>query len=106
MGAMLSAAPSSSARRSRAPSSPAFNGVPLAVCDGGGGRGPQAALYGRNAIGGAIIIRTQEPGDEFAGKVTLGYDSGPGFKVRGSVGGPINDSKTLKYMRSEERRVG
>ncbi|MEJ0036150.1 MAG: TonB-dependent receptor [Gammaproteobacteria bacterium] len=61
-------------------------------------KGPQGALYGRNAIGGAIIIRTQEPGDEFAGKVTLGYDSGPGFKVRGSVGGPINDSKTLKYM--------
>ena len=63
-------------------------------------KGPQGALYGRNAIGGAIIIRTQEPGDEFAGKVTLGYDSGPGFKVRGSVGGPINDSKTLKYMAS------
>jgi len=60
-------------------------------------KGPQGALYGRNAIGGAIIIRTQEPGDEFAGKVTLGYDSGPGFKVRGTVGGPINDSKTLKY---------
>jgi iron complex outermembrane receptor protein len=63
-------------------------------------KGPQGALYGRNAIGGAIIIRTQEPGDEFAGKVTLGYDSGPGFKVRGSVGGPLNDSKTLKYMAS------
>ena len=34
-------------------------------------KGPQGALYGRNAIGGAIIIRTQEPGDELAGKVTL-----------------------------------
>lgn len=63
-------------------------------------KGPQGALYGRNAIGGAIIIRTQDPGDEFGGKVTLGYDSGPGFKVRGSVGGPLNDSKTLKYMAS------
>src|SRR6185503_10625015 len=61
-------------------------------------KGPQGALYGRNAIGGAIIIRTQEPGDEFAGKVTLGYESGPGFKVRGSVGGPIDAEKTLKYM--------
>ena len=61
-------------------------------------KGPQGALYGRNAIGGAIIIRTQDPGDELAGKVTLGYDSGPGYKVRGNVGGPLNDSKTLKFM--------
>src|SRR6187399_3200838 len=38
-------------------------------------KGPQGALYGRNAIGGAIIIRTQEPGDELGGQLTLGYDS-------------------------------
>lgn len=63
-------------------------------------KGPQGALYGRNAIGGAIIIRTQEPGDELAGKLTVGYDSGPGFKGRASVGGPINESKTLKFVAS------
>src|SRR5882724_7763729 len=50
-------------------------------------KGPQGALYGRNAIGGAIIINTLEPGDELAGKLTLGYDNGPGAKVRASVGG-------------------
>src|SRR6186713_2181575 len=63
-------------------------------------KGPQGALYGRNAIGGAIIIRTQDPGDELAGKVTLGYESGPGYKVRANVGGPLNSSKTLKFMAS------
>src|SRR5262245_1383979 len=63
-------------------------------------KGPQGALYGRNAIGGAIIIRTQEPGDELAGKLQVGYDSGPGFKVRGSVGGPLNSDKTLKFQLS------
>jgi iron complex outermembrane receptor protein len=63
-------------------------------------KGPQGALYGRNAIGGAIIIRTQEPGDELAGKVMAGYESGPGYKARASVGGPLNASKTLKFMAS------
>ena len=63
-------------------------------------KGPQGALYGRNAIGGAIIIRTREPTDELAGKVQLGYDSGPGYKVRASVSGPVGDSKTLKFIAS------
>ncbi len=63
-------------------------------------KGPQGALYGRNAIGGAIIIRTRDPGDELAGKVQVGYDSGPGYKVRAGIGGPLNDSKTLKFMAS------
>ena len=40
-------------------------------------KGPQGALYGRNAIGGAIIINTKKPSDVFQGNVTLGSDSGP-----------------------------
>ncbi len=63
-------------------------------------KGPQGALYGRNAIGGAILIRTQEPTDELAGKLMVGYDSGPGYKVRGGLGGPVGGSDTLKFMTS------
>jgi iron complex outermembrane recepter protein len=58
-------------------------------------KGPQGALYGRNAIGGAIIINTKQPTDVFESSVTAGYDSGPGYKARGSVSGPL--SSTLKY---------
>lgn len=58
-------------------------------------KGPQGALYGRNAIGGAIIVRTREPTDTFEGNVMAGYDSGPGYKVRGGISGPITEN--FKY---------
>ena len=58
-------------------------------------KGPQGALYGRNAIGGAIIITSKQPTDEFEGRISAGYDSGPGYRVGATVSGPISD--TLKY---------
>lgn len=60
-------------------------------------RGPQGALYGRNAIGGAITVVTKPPSDELTGKVELGADSGPGYSFRGVVSGPFGGSDTLKY---------
>lgn len=55
-------------------------------------RGPQGALYGRNAIGGAIIVDTLAPANEFEGKVTVGADNGPGYRVRASVSGPVSEN--------------
>ncbi len=63
-------------------------------------KGPQGALYGRNAIGGAVIISTKEPGDELESSLMAGYDSGPGYKARVSVGGPIGGSDTWKFQLS------
>ncbi len=52
-------------------------------------KGPQGALYGRNATGGAIIINTRRPTDEKYAYVQLGAGNGDEYSVQGSVGGPI-----------------
>jgi iron complex outermembrane recepter protein len=52
-------------------------------------RGPQGALYGRNAIGGAIVITTKEPSEELEGSASAGYGRGEDYRVRGSVSGPL-----------------
>jgi iron complex outermembrane recepter protein len=58
-------------------------------------KGPQGALYGRNAIGGAILITTKQPSDVFEGSLKAGWEDGPGYSLRGAVSGPITD--TLKF---------
>ena len=63
-------------------------------------KGPQGALYGRNAIGGAIIIKTKQPGDTWEGRLTAGYESGPGYKVQGMISGPITDNFKVRAAAS------
>ena len=59
-------------------------------------KGPQGALYGRNAVGGAINITTKQPGNKFEGRLKAGYGNGDHKTISGSVSGPVVED-TLFY---------
>jgi iron complex outermembrane recepter protein len=63
-------------------------------------KGPQGALYGRDAIGGAIIIRTADPSDHFEATTRLGIGNGLSEKAQVAVSGPVDDAGTLRYRAS------
>jgi iron complex outermembrane receptor protein len=63
-------------------------------------KGPQGGLYGRNAIGGAIIITTKAPTDELAGNFTAGIDNGFGYFLRGGISGPIAENVKFRIAGS------
>jgi len=58
-------------------------------------RGPQGAIYGRNASGGAIVITSKQPTNELSGKLTVGGGNGDARSADGSLSGPIIDDKLL-----------
>jgi len=52
-------------------------------------KGPQGALYGRNAAAGAVIITTNPPTNEFSAKVKASAANHDSYFVSGHVSGPI-----------------
>ena len=59
-------------------------------------KGPQGALYGRNAIGGAIIVTSKPPSNEAEGNVLVGVGNGDLMEFRGSLTGPITDKLSFR----------
>ncbi|MFO7550694.1 MAG: TonB-dependent receptor [Haliea sp.] len=58
-------------------------------------KGPQGALYGRNAIGGAVNIVTKQPTNVYEGKVRGGVSDGRGYDVDGVFSGPLVEDRVL-----------
>jgi iron complex outermembrane receptor protein len=58
-------------------------------------RGPQGALYGRNAIGGAVLISTRQPTAQPEYGLRFAAGQGEDFTVSGSASGPLGDDGVL-----------
>src|SRR5688572_19384792 len=58
-------------------------------------KGPQGALYGRNATGGAINITTKQPTSDPEVYVRGGYGNGDNLQLSGVASGPLGSNGVL-----------
>lgn len=65
-------------------------------------KGPQSAVYGRNAAAGAVVITTKDPSDVMEGAISTTLGNWDSWQVSGNVSGPITD--TLKYSLAISKR--
>lgn len=54
-------------------------------------KGPQGALYGRNAAAGAIVVQTVKPGDAMSGSFEASYANENSVSANGYIAGPIGN---------------
>ncbi|MEM6641160.1 MAG: TonB-dependent receptor [Pseudomonadota bacterium] len=71
-------------------------------------RGPQGTLFGKNTVGGALIVRTGDPTDDFESGVSLsasGYSTAGGTReAQGFFSGPLTDNLSGRVaVRMRER---
>jgi len=72
-------------------------------------KGPQGTLFGRNATGGAILVRTLDPGFELTGRLNISYERFDQVRSSAYVNVPISDaiavngSVAYRYSRGHVR---
>jgi iron complex outermembrane receptor protein len=69
-------------------------------------RGPQGALYGRNAIGGAVLISSRQPTAVPEYGLRLSAAEGQDFVIAGSASGPISDDVLYRASFRVQDREG
>jgi len=60
-------------------------------------KGPQGALYGRNAVAGAIILTTQKPADQFTVNVGAGAATDSTYKGNLFLSGPLGERARASF---------
>lgn len=68
-------------------------------------KGPQGAIYGRNAAAGAIIATTTKPGDEFAGSFEGSYGNNDSYDFKGAVEGPLIEDELFFRIGGDFRKT-
>ena len=69
-------------------------------------RGPQGALYGRNAIGGAVLISTRQPTETPEYGLRFKAAEGQDYTLAGSASGPISDDVLYRASFRVQDREG
>ncbi len=67
-------------------------------------RGPQSAVYGANAIAGAINIITRRPTEDFSGRILAEYAQGDDRRLSGVLSGPLIPGILRFRVQAEGRR--
>ena len=68
--------------------------------------GPQGTLYGRNAVGGAINIVTNQPSNKFGGSVTAEGGNYGENNFTGVLNVPVSDTLAVRAAYGRDRRDG
>lgn len=61
-------------------------------------KGPQAGLYGRNTMGGAVLITSAQPTDAYAARLGASYAEYDARTVDGMVNAPLSEQVRLRAV--------
>ncbi|MDB6060349.1 MAG: TonB-dependent receptor [Verrucomicrobiaceae bacterium] len=67
-------------------------------------KGPQGTLFGRNALGGAVVITPEAPNYDWSGYVRGGYGTKDLRTLEGAVNVPLIDNKLALRIAGQMRR--
>jgi iron complex outermembrane receptor protein len=65
-------------------------------------RGPQGTLFGRNTTGGAILLRSAQPTDEFGGYINTSIAEYDTISVDGALNIPVSDTTAMRFAINHE----
>jgi iron complex outermembrane receptor protein len=69
-------------------------------------RGPQGTLFGRNTIGGAILLTAVQPGDEFGGTFRGGFGSDSLIDAFAAFDVPFSDTAKSRFSLGTRKQDG